>query len=79
MSLFKSVELLLQNGAELNGKNSNDETPLLVMARKRRLSCIVALIANGADIKTVNKDGRNSLHLAVEVNSSLGNYPEVIY
>ena len=62
------VDLLIENGVDLNCRNDNEETPLHVMARKKRLSCIVALISNGADVNVVNKDGRNSLHLAVEVN-----------
>ena len=57
----------MENGADLNNRNNDEETPLLVMAKKKRLSCIVAMVSNGADISVVNKDGRNALHLAVEV------------
>ena len=64
---FKSVGLLIENGADLNCRNDDEETPLHIMAKKKRLNCIVALISNGADINMINKDGRTSLHLAVEV------------
>jgi len=60
------ADLLIENGVDLNCRNENEDAPLHVMARKKRLSCIVTLISNGADINVINKDGRNSLHLAVE-------------
>ena len=65
---MKMADLLIENGVDLNCRNENEDAPLHVMAKKKRLSCIVTLISNGADINVINKDGRNSLHLAVEVN-----------
>ena len=53
----------------MNCRSDEEETPLHVMTKKKRLNCIVALISHGADINVVNKDGRNSLHLAVQVTS----------
>lgn len=72
------VDLLLANGADLNCRNEDEETSLLVMVKKKRLNCIVALVSNGADVSVINKDGRNSLHLAVEVGSVLNDLMEVL-
>ena len=64
---YQAVSLLIENGIDLDSRNSDGQTPLHVMAKKGRLSCIVALISNGADISTTCNDGKNALHYAVEV------------
>lgn len=59
--------MLIENGAELQCRNSSQETPLHIMARRGRLDCVVALISNGADVNAVCQDNRNALHCAIEV------------
>ena len=59
--------MLIENGAELQCRNSTQETPLHIMAKRGRLDCVVALISNGADVNAVCRDNRNALHCAIEV------------
>jgi ankyrin repeat protein len=53
--------LLKNNHADLNIRNDNMETPLMVAARFRNTNAIKALIDNGADVTLVDRDGNTFL------------------
>ncbi len=61
------VDVLLKYETELDVRAADGKTALHVMAKKKRLDCVVTLISNGVDVNAVCSGGRNALHYAVEV------------
>ncbi len=55
-SLFK------ENHVDLNSRNENMETPLMVAANSNNINAIKALIDNGADVCLVDRDGETFLN-----------------
>jgi len=64
---FQAVRLLLDKGASVECKNNDGETALHVMARRRRLGCVIALLSSGANVNATSNDGSTSLHIAAKV------------
>ncbi|KAK3728611.1 hypothetical protein QZH41_011694 [Actinostola sp. cb2023] len=62
----EAVRLLLKSGANIECKNNDDETPLHVMARRRRLGCVIALLSSGADVNPRSNNGSTPLHIAAQ-------------
>ena len=58
------VVLLLAAGADVDGRNDDDETPLHWAARNGRDAVVDALIAGGADVDAKDKDDDTPLHFA---------------
>lgn len=58
------VELLLENGADIQARNQNDhwgDTPLHAAAHGNQKAVAKILIARGADVRAVNSSGRTPL------------------
>ncbi|PVD38093.1 hypothetical protein C0Q70_00704 [Pomacea canaliculata] len=53
-------------GCNMNLKNLEEETPLLVMMREKRRTCILALLCHGADCNVQDGHGETVLHKAVK-------------
>ncbi|XP_029653038.1 E3 ubiquitin-protein ligase MIB2-like isoform X2 [Octopus sinensis] len=58
--------LLTQDAVKLNIKNRKKMTPLLEAVSGGHLGMIRQLLARGADVNAVDRNGNNCLHLAVE-------------
>jgi ankyrin repeat protein len=59
------VELLLKNGASVNGRNEDGATLLVVACQQRRQRAIAALLARGADVNAADVYGSTPLIWAV--------------
>ncbi len=62
----KFVRLLLERGADVNAKDKNDATPLLLAIRGGNEAIVRILIEHGADDKVVTNDGKTPLHMMSE-------------
>lgn len=51
-------------GVDLEVRNAEEETPLIVAAQAGHLGAVKALLAAGADVGAINEDGDQALHLA---------------
>jgi ankyrin repeat protein len=58
------VELLINNGADVNAKDSLDGTPLHLAAREGHMETAELLIAEGADVNAKTADGGTPLDVA---------------
>ena len=62
----EAVGILLDHGAQVNSLKRADWTPLMLAATKlNNLASVKLIIAAGADLSLVNKDGWTAFHLAV--------------
>jgi ankyrin repeat protein len=61
-----TVRLLIDNGADLNAKNDDGSTALMVAALKGHLEIVRTLLAAGADVSVQDLDQDSALKLAVE-------------
>jgi len=52
---------LLEAGAEVDAKNRNDATPLLVGLSRGTIACAPTLLVHGADVNATDKQGRTAL------------------
>lgn len=57
----KIVQLLVENGADINAKNDFGNTPLLLAINFSMKDTVVYLLANGADVNVRNKDGAGAI------------------
>lgn len=69
------VNLLVDNGADVNVRNHNGVQPLGCAIMTGNLTIAKCLIERGADVNFVSIDGASPLHIAV----SLGNLEAVIF
>ncbi|CAH1381372.1 unnamed protein product, partial [Tenebrio molitor] len=63
---MKIISLLLENGANVNAKDSVNRSVLHYTAIKRNYDCIKVLLDHGADINAVCDFGKTVLHEAFE-------------
>jgi ankyrin repeat protein len=63
---MKIISLLLENGANVNAKDSVNRSVLHYTAIKRNYDCIKVLLDHGADINAVCDSGKTVLHEAFE-------------
>jgi len=61
------VQLLISQGADVNGKNRMGWTPLHTAIRNRQQALIEPLIAKGADVNAKDNSGQTPLHVAVYI------------
>jgi ankyrin repeat protein len=61
-----ALEYYLEQGVDINGKDSDGETPIFCCIEFERLDLLRALIENGADIEATDKHGRTPLWHAIE-------------
>jgi ankyrin repeat protein len=62
---LKSVELLLEHGAEVNAQQQGGWTALHAAAHHGDVAMAKMLLARGADPKDTNGEGKTALDLAV--------------
>ena len=66
-SQIPSVAALLEKNADINALNKAQETPLMNALRssaENRLSMFRILVDHGADINTINAEGKTAMHIA---------------
>lgn len=61
----KIAKLLIENGANIESRDSEGNTPLFIAVKKGFTDITQLLIENGADINIRTKDNQNALHLAI--------------
>ncbi len=64
----KSVAILVQNGAELSPKNSNELTAFLLAVQRNAVETATALLEKGGDEQLQHRDaqGNNAIHVLLE-------------
>jgi ankyrin repeat protein len=62
----KTIQCLLDAGADINAPDKNGATPLHRAVRTRSAAAVKCLLENGADPKLQNKPGSTPFHLAVQ-------------
>ena len=70
MGQIEAAELLLQHGADINGRNRDRNTALHLAVFLGRAETAKLLIKNGADVNAKNNDGATPIDL---LRSSVGN------
>ncbi|XP_003702751.1 calcium-independent phospholipase A2 VIA [Megachile rotundata] len=59
------INALIESNCDIDSLNFDGRTALHIMAMRKRLSCVVALLSHMASVNIVDKDGNTPLHLAV--------------
>ena len=67
---IKAVQWLIANGAEVNAKDNDGDTPLHWAAFQNSSEAAAVLLANGAEVNAKENDGETPLHWAASQNSS---------
>ena len=60
------LRFLLEHGADINARNQDGSTPLLVASFHGALEVVSLLLERGADVEARRNDGKTALQLAVE-------------
>ena len=68
-SVFKIVQLLISSGADINAKNRNSETPLLISCQEDLYNVAELLLERGCETNIKNVDSYSPLLYAVENNN----------
>ena len=68
---LQGVELLINRGADMEAQNNDGETALHIMARRKRLGCVLTLLGCGACVNAQSADGSTPLHHAAVVSAKL--------
>ncbi|KAK3607524.1 hypothetical protein CHS0354_025776 [Potamilus streckersoni] len=67
------VDFLIKKGADVEARDSQNRTPLLLASSKGGWRTVHCLLQNGADINSKEKENRNFLHLAIKYGLHLDN------
>ncbi|MHC4988273.1 MAG: ankyrin repeat domain-containing protein, partial [Planctomycetota bacterium] len=67
----KALEILIQNGADVNILNSTGETPLMQAIRSENIEGFRILLENGADIQKKNKHGYSVIDILNKVENPI--------
>lgn len=59
------VKLLLDNGAQMDARNADNQSPLHLACLAQSVESVEILIQHGVDVNATYKDGRTSLHAAI--------------
>ena len=59
------INALIESNCDIDALNFDGRTALHIMAMRKRLPCVVALLSHMASVNIVDKDGNTPLHLAV--------------
>ncbi|XP_076648971.1 calcium-independent phospholipase A2 VIA [Halictus rubicundus] len=59
------INALIETHCDIDALNFDGRTALHIMAKRKRLSCVVALLSHMASVNIADKDGNTPLHLAV--------------
>lgn len=73
-----TVELLLQHGAEVNARDEDGITPLILAASNDTLNLTPLLLAHGADPNIQDADGFTALYTAVTSTTAKITLPELL-
>ena len=69
------LEELLAVGAEINGYDKNGATPLMRAAAAGRVDMVRLLLAKGADVRAVTRDGKKTVLLYVLAAADMNEFP----
>ena len=75
-SPVEMIKAIIQAGADVNTKNSLDQTPLTVALAQKNTELVKLLIQSGANVKMA--DGQNLLHYAYDKKVSLDTLKELL-
>lgn len=67
MGNSNDIEAFLQKGADINSRNKDGQTPLMIAAKRGAVYPLQEFIKNGADINLKDKNGKTALHYAAEL------------
>ncbi|XP_043252441.1 85/88 kDa calcium-independent phospholipase A2 [Colletes gigas] len=59
------INALIETNCDIDALNFDGRTALHIMAMRKRLPCVVALLSHMASVNITDKDGNTPLHLAV--------------
>mgnify|MGYP001565489797 CR=1 FL=1 len=65
-ALRRMVETMMEQARDLNVRDANGDTPLLIATRQTNTEFARALIRRGADVNATDKLGNTPLHLALQ-------------
>lgn len=63
-SLYNILRILVWRNTDINAKNKNGDTPLLLAVYRKREATVELLISAGANVNVKNKDGNTALYVA---------------
>ncbi|XP_031836484.1 calcium-independent phospholipase A2 VIA [Nomia melanderi] len=64
------INALIETNCDIDALNFDGRTALHIMAMRKRLPCVVALLSHMASVNIADKDGNTPLHLAVSEGTS---------
>jgi hypothetical protein len=73
--LSDMVQVLVENGVDVNSTDKNGNTALMVAAEKGNLAIVSMLLNKGADARARNKQGQTALSILSHTGSSTGRVP----
>lgn len=64
--IFKGIEWLLKNGAQVNARNKLNETPVHIACGKKNLALLELLAKNNAELEARDDRGNTPLHICAQ-------------
>ena len=66
---FKTMQLLIQHGADVNARDNGNSTPLHLASRWGGVESVQLLVQHGADVNARDEDDSTPLHLVFKVSA----------